>query len=198
MHASGCQGRETKGRWHGGVGVFFGGAAAAPGWRLVNQRGVEETADETWLFCYRRLMGWWSGDVLGDRGLPSSSILWMEKDGEPLYAEQVPWLQACPSPGARRWLSLRGFCAPWGLPAVVAAVCELNRFNYYCSYTTFLQGTVCSVVGSPLAYPQYAACRLFAVFSNAGMKSGVIQGASCILCWAISLCYRGKAKKNPK
>lgn len=86
----------------------------------------------------------------------------------------MPLPPAHPSPGARLWPSLRGFHAPWGVPAFLAAACRLNRFNCYCSSTVFLQGTACSVAGSPLAYPQYAACRVFAVSSKAGMKSGVI------------------------
>lgn len=46
------------------MGVFFGGAAAAQGWHSANQRGVEETADETWLRRCLALVGWRSGDVL--------------------------------------------------------------------------------------------------------------------------------------
>lgn len=33
----------------------------------------------------------------------------------------MPSPAACPGPGARLWLSLRGFGAPWGLPALLAA-----------------------------------------------------------------------------
>lgn len=52
-----ARGRGARRGRHGGVGVFFGGAAAAPGWHLANQHSVEETADEPWLCCCWKVYG---------------------------------------------------------------------------------------------------------------------------------------------
>lgn len=91
-----CRGREARRRWHRGVGVFFGEAAAALGWCLANQCSVEETVNEIWIFLSKALWASFKRDVL------SAPFGWKRNPSTPSPS-------TCPTQALQ---SLRDLCLP--------------------------------------------------------------------------------------